>query len=128
MEHQQNINPITPPPAPAAKTSLLNKLVLFLGALALLVLGGVGVFAIIKKNPQLLGVKTENMSEEQAKNELQNLIKEVGKIIELPLSETPTLATVTDLEKVKGQQFFANAMNGDKVLIYTNAQKAILYR
>ena len=56
-----------------------------------------------------------------------DLIARVSKIFLLPQDETPTVATVTDPEKLKDQPFFANAKKGDKVLIYTNAQKAILY-
>ena len=44
------------------------------------------------------------------------------------LDEKPTVATITDIEKVKDQPFFKNAKNGDRVLIFTNAKKAILYR
>jgi hypothetical protein len=59
--------------------------------------------------------------------ELQEVINNVSKILVLPTNETPTMATVSDPEKLKDQPFFANAKAGDKVLIYTNAQKAILY-
>src|SRR3989338_4597628 len=55
------------------------------------------------------------------------IIEEVGQLIELPSDETPTVATVTDKEKLSDQPFFAQAKNGDKVLIYTKAKKAILY-
>jgi hypothetical protein len=70
---------------------------------------------------------------QQSKNtdnteELNALIEEIGHVYELPTGETPALATVTDAETVKSQPFFGNAQNGDKVLIYTQAQKAILYR
>ena len=37
------------------------------------------------------------------------------------------MATVSDPEKLKDQPFFAKAQKGDKVLIYSNSQKAILY-
>lgn len=58
----------------------------------------------------------------------QKLIEAMGQLMVLPTDETPTIATVTDLEKLKDQPFFTNAQVGDKVLIYTNAKKAILYR
>jgi preprotein translocase subunit SecG len=62
-----------------------------------------------------------------AEDEVEKITKEVKKIMLLP-DETPILATVTDLEKVKNQNFFAKAAMGDKVLIFMNAKKAILYR
>jgi hypothetical protein len=60
--------------------------------------------------------------------EISELTKKIGKIILLPAGETPTLATVTDKTRLEGQKFFKNSQNGDKVLIYAMASKAILYR
>lgn len=58
----------------------------------------------------------------------ENLVAQVGKLIVLPQNETPSIATVTDPEKLKKDQpFFANAKVGDKVLIYATARKAIMY-
>ncbi|MBI4050863.1 MAG: hypothetical protein HY396_02720 [Candidatus Doudnabacteria bacterium] len=62
-----------------------------------------------------------------SQTEVQTLVEEVGKLIVLPQDEQPTVATVADPERLKGQPFFTNAKKGDKVLIYTNARKAILY-
>ena len=59
--------------------------------------------------------------------EVLSLVTAVGKLIVLPEGETPTIATVSSPEKLQDQAFFANAKAGDKVLIYTNAQKAFLY-
>lgn len=54
------------------------------------------------------------------------IVESVGAHMYLP-DENPTVATVTDLEKLKGQPFFVGAKLGYKVLIYTLAKKAILY-
>jgi uncharacterized protein HemX len=60
--------------------------------------------------------------------ETQQLQNKVGKLAALPVGETPTIATVNDASKLKTQAFFANAKNGDKVLIFSKSGKAILYR
>ncbi|MBI3342010.1 LytR C-terminal domain-containing protein, partial [Candidatus Curtissbacteria bacterium] len=72
---------------------------------------------LLLKNPQAA-----------AKKEIQSVVARVGRLMDLPTGEDPTLATVSDREKLKDQVFFAKAQNGDKVLIYPNAKKAILYR
>lgn len=59
--------------------------------------------------------------------ELQQVIDDVSELMVLPADEVPTLATVTDTKKLEGQPFFANAKIGDKILIYTNLKKVILY-
>jgi hypothetical protein len=71
----------------------------------------------IKKNPN-----------QAAQAETEQLVAKVGKLIDLPKDETPTVATVLDKEKLKGQAFFSNAENGDKILIYTKDKKAIVFR
>jgi len=62
-----------------------------------------------------------------AQAEVDKLVAEVGRLMVLPADETPTVATVSDPEALSGQAFFANAQEGDKVLIYTTARKAVLY-
>src|SRR5258708_1604387 len=94
-------------------------------ALILILTGAAATGLLIKQQPQILGLSKGTI---QAQSEASMLISQVGKLIDLPKDETPTIATITDISKLKDQPFFANAKNGDKVLIYTNAKKAILYR
>jgi len=65
--------------------------------------------------------------ERAAARETMELVAAIGKVMILPEGETPTVATVTDPEKLRDQVFFANAKAGDKVLLYTNARRAVLY-
>lgn len=69
-----------------------------------------------------------NSAQVKDTEEIAELTKTIGKFMELPGDETPTLATVTDREKLADQPFFRKSENGDKVLIYTNSGRAILYR
>ncbi len=77
-----------------------------------------------QKQVQNLSNSAANTAQQQSKT----LITSIGKLTDLPTGETPTVATVTDVTKLAGQPFFANAKNGDKVLIYTQAKEAYLYR
>ncbi len=62
------------------------------------------------------------------KIETDKLLAKVSKIVLLPEGETPTVATISDPDKLKNQPFFKDAQSGDKVLIYTNVKKAFIYR
>lgn len=74
----------------------------------------------------LLFFSNRNNLANSKQEEVIKVVQAVGKLIVLP-DEVPTVATVTDLEKLKDQAFFKNAKIGDKVLIYLKAEKAILY-
>jgi hypothetical protein len=61
------------------------------------------------------------------KEETNSVLNKVKRLIIVPEGETPTIATISDVDKLKDRAFFATAKNGDKLLIFTNAKKAILY-
>ncbi|MFM2357922.1 MAG: hypothetical protein RJA61_659 [Candidatus Parcubacteria bacterium] len=71
--------------------------------------------------------KFKNNPQAQTQEEVDSLVAEVSRIILLPQDEDPTIATVSDPERLKDQPFFAKAKAGDKVLLYANAKKAYLY-
>lgn len=96
---------------------LIGGLVVFLVAIPLIV----GGFALFQKNSQ------KNNPQVLAANQVNDILVKVGKLIDIP-DETPTVATVSDVTKLQSQEFFAKAQNGDKVIIFPNAKKAILYR
>ncbi len=57
----------------------------------------------------------------------QKIMAEVGSFMDLPVGETPSVVTIDNVEQLKDQPFFANAKNGNVLLIYNTAKKAILY-
>ena len=61
-------------------------------------------------------------------SEARKLSKSVEQIAVVPPESTPTIATVTDPKALEDQTFFVNAQTGDKVLIYIEAKRAVLYR
>lgn len=112
---------VKPSKSPKSKKS---RKPVFLVLLVLLVLASVAAagyfyskYQDIKKNPQQVTI-----------DETKAIVAKVGRFLTLPAKEQPTLATVLDKEKLKDQAFFKDAQNGDKILIYTEAKKAIIYR
>ena len=66
-------------------------------------------------------------SDTPVKTEDELITEAVGSRLLIP-DEKPSIATVTDKTKLADQPFFKKAENGDKILIFTNAGKAVLYR
>ena len=97
-----------------------NLIVTALAVLFLVTLVGMIYFRLqlntLKTNPQKV-----------AEEEISSVVAKVSELMVLPEGETPNMLTVTDPAQLKDQPFFAKAEAGDKVLIYTTAQKAILY-
>ncbi|MFZ1682637.1 MAG: hypothetical protein WAU88_00770 [Candidatus Zixiibacteriota bacterium] len=60
--------------------------------------------------------------------EALQLVEQLKDNIDLPTDETPSIAVVKDVSKLSDQPFYAIAQNGDKVLVYQKAGKALLYR
>lgn len=94
-------------------------------SLIFLAIGAGSIYLLAKQKPSLIGLPKTGV---EARKEVDALVIAVGKLIALPTDEVPTVATVTDTEGIKDQPFFVNAKVGDKVLIYANAKKSILYR
>lgn len=101
-----------------------KKIFIILGGLVLIVslLVSGYLFYQYKKAARII-----DNPKELTKAQNKKIIEQVGKLISLP-DEEPTVASVLDKNKLKDQPFFRNAENGDVVLIYTKAKKAILYR
>lgn len=104
---------------------------LLLGSVFLVFTAVVLSYLYLKKNPQLLGYHTEQTQKEaprDTRQELDVILADIKKVMLLTDSERPSLATVTEVEKMRSQSFFKNAENGDKVLIYEQGKKALLWR
>ena len=108
-------------------TPLLKKYTLYLALLVIPTLVAVPAAYKYKDwkashpGPQVAGEANTN-------EEVASLVAQIGKLVLLPEGETPTIATVTEKEKLSNQYFYKNAENGDKVLIYREAKVAYLYR
>jgi len=74
-------------------------------------------------------VKNPSISANQMQQaQIKELIAKVGKLILLPTGEEPVIATINDASTlIKEQPFYKGAVNGDVVIVYQKAAKAIVY-
>lgn len=105
-----------------------KNLLVVVVAVALAIACGYMVIDRMKLSKEVDKLSQAQKQETSTEDEAKQLASEVGKLIELPSDEVPTIATVTDATKVQDKPFFAKAQNGDKVLLYAKSSKAVLYR
>lgn len=127
-QHQAHEASIPEKPKSAPDRLILPKAVMIAGIAAICIVGGLGVGFLwnkyqtkVSESNKILG-KTANL-------EVESIVNKVGKLVELPKNEKPEqIASVSDVKKLGTNPFFANAQEGDIVLIYTANKQAILYR
>lgn len=115
---------------PKLSSFLKPKTILFvLPVLVLVGIAGGSFFMYFQAKQEIAQLSTPEGQQRVAEQEVSKVIEQVSKSMILPENENPTLATVTDAEAIKKDQpFFEKAQNGDKVLVYVGAKKAIIYR
>lgn len=102
-----------------------SHLIISLGLILFVVIvAGVSFFFYRRRQERLY--QFQNL-EAYATQEAESLKVEVGEFVMLP-DELPTIATVTDPSLLQDEVFFQKAQSGDKVLLFTEAKKAYLYR
>lgn len=94
-------------------------LVIIIAAIILLIAG----FAYYRSSTQ-----TFEAGQQLSDSEVQDIVLAVSRHIKLPADETPLVATVADIDLLlEREPFYTGANNGDILLLYPNAGKAILY-
>jgi uncharacterized protein YneF (UPF0154 family) len=101
-----------------------KKLILIIVVIVLVIGAVAGLFFIMDYQKKQTLAKNPKLAKEA---DTKELVEKVGKLIKLP-NETPSIATVSDISKLQNQTLFQNAQNGDKVLIFNQAKRAIVYR
>lgn len=100
----------------SAKKSKKKLILIILAVLAVAALAAVIVFQQIKLS--------SNLTDEQA---AKNTQEKVAKIMLLP-EEDALVSDITDIAQISEQPFFSKAENGDKVLIFVQSAKIVVYR
>ena len=112
----------------SSKKSNIGLLLLILIAILATVGFGLMLKKYMETKKQLEVVTSAEGQKAIAQKEVSALLEKVGKLIVLPQSEEPTVATITDAEALKQEQsFYIDAKNGNRVIIYMQAKKAIIY-
>lgn len=114
---------------PLNKIRLPKKHLGMLGLiLAIIIIGGV---AFVYRNQSTESSPNNILDElnvEEQEKENKDIIEKVNELTLIPVGEEPEIATVDDKSKLGDQAFFSRAENGDKVIIYRNAKRVVLYR
>lgn len=111
--------------------SRISKVLFMLLALVLVALAA-GSFVLYGKY-QATQQQVEKLSTVQGQQELNQtqvnqLLGEMRAIILLPKDEDPVVATISDMNLLKDKDFYKDAQNGDRVVVFANAKKAYIYR
>ncbi len=113
------------------KRRFIPKISTIIIVLLLLALAGGGYYFYNKYSEtkqEVEKLSTVQGQQELNKTQINQLLGEMRSIIVLPSGEDPVVATITDVTKLNKNEFYKDAKNGDRVVVFANAEKAYIYR
>lgn len=121
-----------PKQAPESETDIIqpmrNKPLLLASGIAAVAVVGFVVAATSFNGTGTPASVGDALTEEEQQEEIDELLREVSEHILLPEGETPLVATITDAESLIAEQpFYTGVQDGDRLIIYTETLKAIIY-
>ena len=104
------------------KMKMKIKKILSLLIIIVIVLLGYGVYN------KLFSTNTVTQEGQLSEKQIQSLVKKVSKLINVP-EESPVVATIIKADElIAEQRFYAGSKDGDYLIVFPQAQKAIIYR
>lgn len=77
---------------------------------------------------QLAGLTNSNLANRLSKQQTEQLLGKVSKLMTLPKDRNTIVASITDVETLAAtQDFYLQAHNGDKLIIFPASKKAVIY-
>ncbi len=95
------------------------------GAVLLLVIAAASIGIGVYYFRQYRMIASDSTKAEEVQTQM--ILDALSRVIELP-HEKPSVVTITDREQLQNQPFFQKAVNGDKIIIFQEARRVILYR
>ncbi|WP_336651325.1 MULTISPECIES: hypothetical protein [unclassified Leucobacter] len=109
-----------------ATRSGMQRPMLVLISLGVVLVLGLGTLVAVQF-AQLQQLRDPAAAEAAQSESAKQVVQRAGKLMLLP-DEEATIATVEDAKSLASQAFFAKTKKGDKVLIFPEAELAVIYR
>ena len=106
-----------------------SKYLPYLSAVLIILVVFVGGYLVLNQSGFIksLTLAMQIQQQQALSSEDRKIIQRLEKIINLPHDAKPTMAVITDADKLRQQQpgFFADAQNGNHLIVYPD--RAIIY-
>ena len=116
------------------KHTIISRVLIFLSVCIFVVAATMMTLAVqrsLKRQTEmtkLIGLAEAQGGDITVARQIYDAIQKIGKLTKLPDTEIPIYATIAEVEKLKAQPVFKDAVNGDKILFYTKSQWIYIYR
>lgn len=114
----------TTPSPERSRSSILLPVLLAVAVIGLII----SYWGYAQTKKKLSVLTNPSQANELNAAQTEELLAKVGKLITLPDEKNPVVATINDVESLSARQdFYAQANNGDKLIVFARSRKAVIY-